>query len=399
MKIVNHLHFQILYIALALVCVSNVIAAYSQEMTWEQFSTLPQEEQKSIILQSFEKRMNLMKNMRYVCRETMDAPPFVNGKAGVSSRPPVERVFHHYLFENTYRQATDAVTHVNENLTVTLKYQSSFDRQEGIMRGTFWEERYGDKRLAGRIDTVQDRVVTENRFWHWLRADFVTSETSGDIREDQHIFPLLVSTANDWKIQLLSEQQMIQLDIQFIAHISDDLKFPGKATFILDYQKGFMPIKGKSYNEGFFSPKRAERGDKSWQDRNFTVEKSVLVGSIWMPTHLQEEQTSSVIPGFCNIFKMEISDIEFGTVTKKDVEIQFPEGAEIVDAIEGVFYKTDANGKPIETTIEPLYELDPQSVAEIPEKKYPVANYIFIGAGLLLIGVALYLIYKERKGK
>jgi hypothetical protein len=93
---------------------------------------------------------------------------------------------------------------------------------------------------------------------------------------------------------------------------------------------------------------------------------------------------------------MEISDIEFGTVTKKDVELLFPEGTEVVDAIRGISYKTDAKGNAIEATIEPLYGLDPAHVAEIPVKKFGLLNYVFAAAGLILIITALCLKFRKK---
>jgi LPXTG-motif cell wall-anchored protein len=89
-------------------------------------------------------------------------------------------------------------------------------------------------------------------------------------------------------------------------------------------------------------------------------------------------------------------EMEQGKVTKGDVTMKFPIGTEVTDAIQGISYKTDVDGEPIESTIQPLYGLDPSQV-KLPEPPKRKINIVFIVAGSLLIITALYLYFKKRR--
>jgi LPXTG-motif cell wall-anchored protein len=96
------------------------------------------------------------------------------------------------------------------------------------------------------------------------------------------------------------------------------------------------------------------------------------------------------------LWQTKVKDISFGKVSATDTDFKYPEGTDVVDAIKGVHYKTDANGEPIESTIEPLYGLDPSQV-KLPEPPKRKINIVFIVAGILLIVTAIYLHFKKRK--
>jgi LPXTG-motif cell wall-anchored protein len=89
-------------------------------------------------------------------------------------------------------------------------------------------------------------------------------------------------------------------------------------------------------------------------------------------------------------------EIEYDKVTPNDITLLFPENTTVTDAIKGVSYKTDANGEPIESTIQPLYGLDPSQV-KLPEPPKRKINIVFIVAGILFIVTALYIHFKKRR--
>jgi hypothetical protein len=84
-------------------------------------------------------------------------------------------------------------------------------------------------------------------------------------------------------------------------------------------------------------------------------------------------------------------------VNKKDISITFPEGTYVVDSMSGIAYKTDANGEAIQSTIEPLYCLDPSKVQMPEEKPNRTWNDVLIILGLAMIGYSAYLQIKNEE--
>ncbi|MDR0704007.1 MAG: LPXTG cell wall anchor domain-containing protein [Planctomycetaceae bacterium] len=105
---------------------------------------------------------------------------------------------------------------------------------------------------------------------------------------------------------------------------------------------------------------------------------------------------TSLVPDTFSISKVNIHEIEYDKVTPNNITLLFPENTTVTDAIKGISYKTDANGEAIESTIEPLYGLDPSQV-KLPEPPKRNINIIFIVAGIVLIVTALYLQFKKRR--
>jgi hypothetical protein len=96
---------------------------------------------------------------------------------------------------------------------------------------------------------------------------------------------------------------------------------------------------------------------------------------------------------------MNVTDITHGQVTMADMHLEFPEGTAVVDAINGIFYKTDASDNAIESTIEPLYDVDPSQVKmpPPPKEKYTIINYILMTIGIVMILWALYTMIQKRR--
>jgi len=129
-------------------------------------------------------------------------------------------------------------------------------------------------------------------------------------------------------------------------------------------------------------------------------EKSPQIATCFPYRRLYELLASSSLGDLdhINIHTLQITDVEFGTVKQSDVEIVFPEGTEVVDAINGTFYKTDARGNPIESTMEYLYDFDPSHAAvPLPEPESRTVNYVLMVIGIVLILIALYMMLHQRR--
>ncbi|GHT24367.1 hypothetical protein FACS189419_09290 [Planctomycetales bacterium] len=364
---------------------------------YDAFAALPPEKQKEELIKLFKERVEKSQNMYYHLEETTRFRKKENGKEGAylegDGYGQGRTDCTHWLCDNSYRMKMERYHPGSDTPNEWL--DSMYDGGEGVNRVTalLIEPK---KRIFGRIDTQQDPPVLNTYYWRVLTDKFHNKnsvDSSVLLAKNSYLFPHFIENQKSLQVTLLPEQGKVQAEVDYIADYSFE-ECAGKRTFILDPEKGFLPVSSLCRYDGIYL-----RGSKTWREEKLIVEEAKLVSGIWMPIRLTFTTSADPVPEQFAEIEINVKDISFGTVTKKDVELQFPEGTEVVDAIEGIAYKTDANGKPIEATIEPLYGFDPKGVAEIPEKKYPVANYIFIGAGLLLIGVALYLIYKERKGK
>jgi hypothetical protein len=206
--------------------------------------------------------------------------------------------------------------------------------------------------------------------------------------------------ASKWEVKLLPDEKKIQLSYPFNRNVMTK-KVNNECTYILDPMKGFMPLSGKMrvdeilmFTDDYGKPIKYK---PSGSEELFEVKDSVLVGDVWMPTLIEERSWASWIEGKINLYHTKVSNISHGNVSIEDVSLIYPKGTEVVDVIKGHSYIADADGNPIVSTIQPLYDLEPTSKPpELPKKR---SNIIFIAIGIFLILVTLYMLFVKRKAK
>jgi hypothetical protein len=378
-----------------IVAYSNVFA-----ITYDDFAVMRTAQQRELIAQNFSVWLDAARNMQYTCDRVLT----IYDRNRVQKNPSPHKMIHRqWLLENTYRVATKTLD-PTDNHKIVQDYQSSFSKQKGEMRGIS-SDPYGgvtETKVFGRIDTVQDLAVMENPFLAWLSDQFVTSETRTIKFDDFYLYPFLLRRRDSWEIIPLPDERLIKVQVSF------DDPFPfgsdratrqvGRKTLILDPQKGFLPVQIDTFWEELPKlPGSLYRTDK------YIVEESKKFDSFWVPIVFRYEiLESSSLEGLdqINVYSSTVSNVEFGTVKQSDVEIVFPEGTEVVDAINGISYKTDARGEPVESTIEPLYGLDPSQVNLPPQQKekYTIINYTLMAVGITMIVFALARMYRQRQG-
>ncbi len=118
-----------------------------------------------------------------------------------------------------------------------------------------------------------------------------------------------------------------------------------------------------------------------------------------MPTKLKEiVRASTGDPNRVAVYETEVHKIEAGTVRPKDLVIEFPEGTEVVDAIQGVTYKTDANGDPV-GTVEGLVGAKPTAaVPYVAMSKSSRLGPVLFSLGSVIV-LATVLAYFVRRAK
>jgi LPXTG-motif cell wall-anchored protein len=357
------------------------------ESEFERFVKLSSDNQKKILAEVFEKRVNFAKNLFYRNEVRIEGYENNNGKSGAPVGKVARRNYTLWQLNNDYRYNIDFFDPSQKN---ALQWATAWwDSKEGIQKTTLKNESLD--RTFARIDTVLERsLLLNDHYSFWLQSG--SSET---YQTPHYLFPYLLEHQNEWNIVAPFEEDKIQLTLGYDPGIrgTTAIQQEGKLSIVLDPSKDYMPIRGSMRGDMVF-----EKDRKHWREEIFTVKESKLINGIWMPYKLETRISSANSPiNKISIIFSTITEMEQGKVTKEDVTMKFPESTEVTDAINGISYKTDVNGNPIESTIQPLYGLDPSKV-KLPEKKHSkTANYVLIVIGLLLIVLALYLMFKKNK--
>ena len=296
-------------------------------MSAEEFSQLRGEDQRSVLIRVFQRRLEHARNL--FCEVDLKIECYKNagGERGELREVAMERQCRQWLLGDSYRMDSDM--HIPGKEEVDSWNTSGYDAEEGVSRSTM--RLPNQKRSFGRIDAAQDPAVVDNRYIYWLQG-------SHPHRED-YLFPYLLDHKDEFEIEAPADGDKVRLTVGYQPWWAGEPG--GKRVFLLDPEKGFLPIRGDSRWD---APPTG--GTENWRVERFVVEESRLVGDVWMPTKLREEIIASPSAETLAVYVTDVLQIEHGMVMAEDVEVAFPKGMEIVDAIQGVTYVADANGNP-----------------------------------------------------
>ena len=354
----------------------------------ERFFVLKPADQKKELVRVFRERIEFAKNLFY--RSEIRNEAFHNNNGQVGDRvpgPPARRNYAHWQLNNDYRYDTEYFDPAKD--TVVQWSTTCWDSKEGVCRNFVKNE--GLDRIFGRVDTVTNSgILMNDQYSFWLVGG--SSET---FPLPHYLFPHLLSCQENWDIIVPFEDKKVQLVAPYDAKekFEGATSGTGKITLVLDPKLGFMPVRGIIRSDVLLG-----NGRNIWREERFEVQESHLVSNTWMPVLLKSYVRSSVSRnGRFAGTTTKVSDMRQGAVAKSDVVMVFPEGAEITDAIDGIGYHIDANGNPVQGTIQPLYGLDPSQV-KMPQPKSKIRPVLIV-IGLALIFTALYMKYQERRKK
>ncbi|MDR1962603.1 MAG: hypothetical protein LBQ50_02360 [Planctomycetaceae bacterium] len=297
-----------------------------------------------------------------------------------------QRHFAHWQLKNDYQYDIEFFEPPKEEPLMWAT--ANWNAQEGECKNIVKNESLG--RVFGRVDTKFDEAVLPNdAYTFWLQGG-----SSESYPQPHYMFLHFLEHQDDWNIVTPFEDNKIQISVNFTpkSKKSSDLSGKGNIITVIDPEKNYMPVRGNIRGDITLS-----NGNSIWWMVEFIVQQSELKNNdIWMPVLLKTIASSNVQSHAVTVATFKITEMKQGKVTKSDVTFQFPEGTEVIDAIKGVSYKTDANGEPIESTIQALYGLDPSQVKlpELPKRKI---NIFFIVIGILMIVTALYVLVKVHR--
>jgi hypothetical protein len=313
------------------------LAAFS--MSIDEFVQLAEADQKSLLASAFEHRLQHAKNIHYealmlINISEYDAETEKPGK--ILQRLNGSRLSH-WVLEDSSRMDTDRG---GADVSKPLQFAAvGFNAASGVVRSTV---HFNDReRSFGRIGVKMDQINNFNRYSYWLNGERISQ---GDL-----IIRDLLDSRAQYRIEVPAASDRVHLTIPWTPYGSS-----GSRTFLLDPEKGFLPVHGK----GRWELDRST-GKKSWRTEEFIVVESQLVEDVWMPTRLKEVIRASTLDDTkANVYDITVSEIEAGTVTPEDVEVPFSIGMEIVDSIEGVAYVIGPMGE--RTRVQPLVDQKPQ---------------------------------------
>ncbi|MAX38554.1 MAG: hypothetical protein CME33_18525 [Gimesia sp.] len=302
-------------------------AAEPVSMSVAEFSQLDQAAQKTLLLDVFQRRLEHSKNLAYevdldlFIHENQDEQP---GK--LRSSGPFRRC-REWRLGNSYRMDSDMFRPQDKQASQWIS--DGFDGKKRVSRSTFTDKTH----KYGRIDTIHDTLLRDNHFLFWLSGEYPSQEI--------FLFQDIIKHKDDFDIQTPVDDKFVQLTIDYQPSWK---KEPGgKRVFLLDPSKGFLPVRGTSRWEGT----QPNSGQRQWRIERFVVSESKLTGDVWMPIQLREEILASPAPKTIAVHEIKVTHIEHGKVKPSDLVVPFTEGMTIVDAIKGVTYVTDEDGKPV----------------------------------------------------
>jgi hypothetical protein len=344
-------------------------------MSAEEFSRLSVADQRALLVRAFERRRGHAKNLYYEAEQVVSwYEKDGNGERGKFLEEGPRRKYRHWRLGDSYRMDSDMIR--PKQVDVLHWVSSGFDSEQGVCRSTMRTR--GEKRTFGRIDTAHDPITMDNRYNYWLDGEYPHKE--------EYLFRYLLDHKDEFEIRSPVAGDKVQLTVGFQPWWAD--KPGGKRQFVLDPQKGFLPVQANSRWDG-----PPTGGNPNWRVEKFTVEESRLVGDVWMPIRLMETTAVGHSPRVAAM-EISVSRIECDAVRPNDLVVPFTEGMEIVDAIKGVAYAADAHGNPA-GKIHPLMGAKP---AESPERPWGGWRRVavFSSLGLFLFAVGWFLLRRLR---
>lgn len=298
-------------------------------MSADEFRKLPYDDQKSIVIKAFERRLALAENIHYAATLKGRNHEYHDGKIG---KPLVElngSRLRHWRLGKAFRMDTIRGGDMSAGSLPVESVASGFDPNTGV--GTCAVHFNNTTRCFGRIEGSPDPITESNRYACWLDGEGTA--------EQEFFIRYVVDHQVDIAIEDSGQSETVRLIAPWKPSWSGEVI--GARTYELEPSKGFLPVRGKAGWE-----LRGQDGGMNWRNEEFFVEAEKIVGGVYMPTKYKELIRASTLgAGLVTVWQTEVSKLEAGNVTPRDLEVPLTEGMEIVNAIEGVAYVIGPNGE------------------------------------------------------
>ncbi len=311
-------------------------------MSAEAFSRLSAAEQRALLVRVFQRRLEQSHNLYYELEEFTSFYENRNGEPGkLREKNPERRVrCRHWRLGESYRVDQD-------------RYENPGDAEPAFCSSRSLNSTEGVTRLAGVDRKGKTPPHGEVQYGHPddYSDHYVYWLDRKDPRPDpylgENLFPYLIRHQDQFEIKAPIAGGKVQLTVPWQPQWTT--KPGGKREYILDPEKGFLPIRCDSR----WDETDTTGGRPQWRVEKLAAQESRLMGDVWMPTKLTNETAGSTVPDSIDIVETKVSRIEAGAVKPGDLFVPFTKGMQIEDTIEGVTYVADAQGNAVAPKFEP----------------------------------------------
>ena len=290
----------------------------------------------------FQRRLEQSRNLYYELEESTKWYENHNGEPDKlrKNNPERRRRFRHWRLGDSFRADGDGYENPND-AEPSSSSSDGLNSAEGIARNTSID-RKGKTPPNGQVQ-YPFADYSNDQYVYW----FDCKDPDPHARLGEYLFPYLIRHQDQFVIKAPIAGDKVQLTVPWQPWWAE--KPGGKRTYVLDPEKGFLPIRCDSR----WDDATTTRDKPQWRIETLAVDESRLVGDVWMPTKLAAKTIVSHMPQMVVVCETRVSRIEAGAVKPSDLFVPFTAGMRIQDTIEGVTYVADAEGNAVAPKFEP----------------------------------------------
>ncbi len=316
-------------------------------MTAEEFGALSAEEQRKLLVDAFQRRLQHAENLHYEGELIQKVHENRDGKPGRPVKIPgpyplgLRRVIRYWQLGDSFRKDIERYK-LPSNAEPDSWSFCGVDAQEGLGRTTSFSKEIKPS-LQGQVQYPFKPPCRPCRWGYDFWIQSIPNKGKGTGFNEKCLFYQLLKLKDHYQIEAPVAGGKIRLTVPWQFPQENDSG--GRRVFLLDPRKGFLPVRYEGRQNW-----QLTNGQKLWMEERFTVEESRLVGDVWMPIKMTETRSSSPSrdqPDRIAVDKTTVTKIEQGQLTRADIKAPpFPEGMLVQDTVEGVTYTADAQGRP-----------------------------------------------------
>jgi len=295
-------------------------------MTAVAFGKLSNAEQRDLLVKAFGQHLEQGRNLFYETEQVYRAFDSDNWEPG---KPTKRYDPYHRCLYRCWRLGDSYKTEMfqyDDPKQTDFHYSVDVENaQERIGRNVAIYKHGEENQTQGFVDYPRREPEIDERFPTFPSPDELVS-CSGS---QQYFFEYLMARKDTYEIKSPVSGDKVQLIVPRHGH---------KQVFLLDPQKGFLPIRFEARGD----IPAAKGRERFWSEVRFEVQESRLVDNIWMPIKMRSRSLCS--QGVLTISETKVSRTAVGSVTRGDLLLPFTKGMPVVDVIEGITYTADAQG-------------------------------------------------------
>jgi len=327
----------------------TVAAPQLVSISAETFGRLSTAEQRALLVRIYRRRLEQAQNLFYEVDATWKYYEDDDGHPGKPRKlnPSDRTQYRHWLLGDSFRKDNYQFANIGD---AEPSHCSSYAQNavEGVARVTRIDKT-GKTPPSGEIQYPNPSDDGGDDYIYWF--DHRGRKPSTYL--DEYLFPYLIGHQDQFEIKAPIADGKVQLTVPWQPLWAE--KPGGKRVYVLDPQKGFLPIRCDSR----WDDVTLRVGGPQWRIERLEVQESRLVGDVWLPTRLTNEVATPSAHKLHTVCELKVWRIEPGSVKPGDFFLSFTAGMQVRDTIEGVTYVADAQGNAVDPKFDPDWKCQP----------------------------------------